>query len=105
VPHADASDREKLPALADGICVRIADALRADVRAGIGRTVAKIDDLLESRREADRVLRAVAGTPGAGTVATADSVRSRVVVQYLQELAAIEPTLRAGKLDVLVEHD
>jgi hypothetical protein len=105
VPHPDAEDRERLPALATGVCDRVAEALRVEVRAGIGRTVPTIGDLLVSRREADRVLRALRATPGSGPVATADSVRGRVVIQFLQELAVNEPTLRAGKLDELLDHD
>ena len=105
VPHADADDRDRLPALVGALCERIADALRVDVRAGIGRTVLTVRDLLASRGEADRVVRALAGAPGVGQVANADDLRSRVVLQYLQEHAATEPTLRSGKLDVLREND
>jgi hypothetical protein len=105
VPHADGDDHERLPAFVVGLCDRVADALHVTVRAGVGRTVATINELLTSRQEADRVVRALAATPGAGSVATADTVRSQLVVQYLQELAANEPTLRAGKLDLLAEHD
>jgi hypothetical protein len=105
VPHADDDDRARLPTLASGICERVAEALKIEVRAGVGRTVASIGELLVSKREADRVLRALAVSPGVGAVATADTLRSRVVLQYLQEHAATEPTLQTGKLDVLLEHD
>ncbi len=105
VPHVDAGDRERLPALAIGICERVGDALKLDVRAGVGRTVASIGELLTSRREADRVLRAIAASPGIGAVATADTLRSRVVLQFLQELATHEPTLQSGKVELLVDHD
>src|SRR5439155_17319419 len=88
VPLTDGDDAGALAALASGICQRTADALHADLRAGIGRTVAGIADLLTSRRDADRVLRALADSPTAGPVATVDSVRPRVVLQYLHELAA-----------------
>jgi PucR-like helix-turn-helix protein/diguanylate cyclase with GGDEF domain len=105
VPSADDSDRSRLPALAAGMCERVADALKVEARAGVGRTVAGIHELLASRREADRVLRALAASPHVGPAATADAVRSRLVLQYLQEEAAGEATLRGGKLDQLVEHD
>jgi DNA-binding PucR family transcriptional regulator len=103
VPNADGD--ESLAHLADGICDRTADALHAELRAGIGRTVSSISDLLVSRRDAEHVLRALAADPSAGTVATVDTVRPRVVLQYLEELAEADSLLRAGKLDVLVEHD
>jgi hypothetical protein len=105
VPLIDGDDEDRLVALASGICERIREALHVEPSAGIGRRVASIDGLRESQREADRVLRALRGVAGAGPVATADAVRSRVVLQFLQEVAASEPTLRAGKLDALAEHD
>ena len=105
VPLADADDRERLPALANGIRERAAEALHLELRAGIGETVAGVTGLLDSRRQADRVLRALANTPWVGPVATVDQVRSRVVLGQLQELAARDPGLRVGKLDILVDHD
>jgi DNA-binding PucR family transcriptional regulator len=47
----------------------------------------------------------MAATPLAGPVATIDDVRARVVLDQLRELAIADEGLRAGKLDVLREHD
>jgi hypothetical protein len=105
VPHADAGDRERLPALATAIVERAAEALNVHLRAGVGGTVETLAQLLASRDEADRVLRALATAPAAPPVATVDAVRSRVVLHRLQELAAADPGLRRGKLEVLLEHD
>jgi len=105
VPLADADDRARLPALARGIIERADEALHLEMRAGIGRTVPTFAQLLDSRREADRVLRAMAATPSAGPVATVDHVRARVVLDQLRDLAVADEGLRAGKLDVLSEHD
>ena len=105
VPAADPDDRDRLPALAADIVERAADALNVELRVGIGATVPTLAGLINSRREADRVLRALAETPGARAVAAVEHVRARVVLQQLQELAAVDPSLRAGKLDVLLEHD
>jgi hypothetical protein len=105
VPLVDADDRGRLPALARGILDRAEEALHLELRAGIGRTVPALAQLLDSRREADRVLRALAVTPTAGAVATVDDVRARVVLDQLRELAAADDALRAGKVDVLVAHD
>jgi hypothetical protein len=105
LPQADSDDRDRLPAFTTGICKQVGDALAVDVRAGIGATVPTIAQLIVSRREADRVVRALAATGEVGTVATADLVRSQIVLQLLAEAAAAEPTLREGKLDLLVEHD
>ena len=105
VPMAGPDDRMRLQALASDIVERASESLNLELRAGIGATVPALSGLLTSRREADRVLRALVSTPTAGAVASVDQVRSRVVLQQLQELAASDPSLRAGKLDVLVEHD
>jgi hypothetical protein len=104
VPDTDGGEAG-LHALATGICERTAEALHVDLRVGIGASVATISELLASRRDADRVLRALAADPAAGPVATVDTVRPRVVLQYLQELSAADPLLSSGRLEILVEHD
>jgi hypothetical protein len=104
-PSGDTDDRSRLLALARGVVERAAEALHVELRAAIGATVAGLSGLVESRDEADRVLRALAASPDAGPVATADDVRARVVLQRLQELAAKDEGLRVGKLAVLADHD
>ncbi|MEY2478142.1 MAG: hypothetical protein QOG87_3457 [Actinomycetota bacterium] len=104
-PTGDPEDRGRLPALARGVTERAAEALQVELRAAIGATVPGLPGLVESRDEADRVLRALAASPHAGPVATADEVRARVVLQRLQELAARDEGLRVGKLALLADHD
>jgi DNA-binding PucR family transcriptional regulator len=104
-PTPDAEDRARLPAFAGGVIERAAEALQLDLRAAVGATVPALSALVESRQEADRVLRALAASPAVGPVATVDVVRARVVLQRLQELAARDAGLRAGKLEVLLAHD
>jgi len=105
VPLVAGDDRARLPVLALGIVDRADEALHARLRAGIGRTVPSVAGLLASRHEADRVLRAMAVRDWPGPVATVDDVRAHVVLGQLQELAAADPGLRTGKLDILVEQD
>lgn len=104
LPHDDDTERDRLASFAASAADRIDEALPGDVRVAIGRTVPSLAGLLESRAEADRVLRAMA-TTSAGRVGSAESVRAEYVLEYLKELADREPTLRTGKLDVLIEHD
>ena len=104
-PTPDDEDRARLPVLARGVIDRASEALQVELRAAIGATVPGLTALVESRLEADRVLRALGASPDAGPVATVTDVGARVVVQRLQELAAADAGLRAGKLDVLREHD
>jgi len=105
VPLVDGDDRARLPALAQGVVDRADEALHARLRAGIGRTVPSVAELLASRHEADRVLRAMAARHWPGAVATVDEVRAHVVLDQLQELAAADSGLRTGKLDLLVDQD
>jgi hypothetical protein len=105
VPQVDADDRGRLPALAAGIIERAAEALHVQLRSGIGETVPAVSGLLASRREADRVLRAMEATAWSAPAATVDDVRAHVVLHQLQELAAADSSLRAGKLDLLIQQD
>jgi DNA-binding PucR family transcriptional regulator len=104
-PAGDGEDRDRLRALAAGVIERAAEALQVELRAAIGATVPGLSALAVSRAEADRVLRALSASTGAGAVASVDDVRARVVLQRLQELAANDDALRTGKLDLLVVHD
>lgn len=105
VPHGEPGERDRLPAFAGAIRTQVMDALKIDVRVGIGATVETIAQLLAARREADRVVRALGDTSGIGPVAMAQDVRSQIVLQLLDEVAVTEPALRAGKLDRLVDND
>ena len=98
-------DADQLASMARGICERATETLHIELRAGVGRSVAGWPDVLASRQEADRVLRALAETPGGGPVATVDSVRARIVLHRVRELAADDPLLAHGRLDVLSAHD
>ena len=63
-----------------------------------------LDVVGRSRREADEVLD-VLGTDTAGTVASIDAMRARVVVHRLIQLAAEHPELNQGKVVLLAEQD
>jgi hypothetical protein len=103
LPHDDGSERDRLPAFVSGVADKIDEALKTKVRAALGGTVGSLADLLDSRAEADLVLRAMGSS--AERVASADSVRAQFVLEQLRTVAAREPGLRAGKIDVLLEHD
>jgi DNA-binding PucR family transcriptional regulator len=105
VVSADDRDDNAAPtALATAILGRAGQALRVDVRAGIGSVVAAASDLVTSRREADEVLDVLAAGP-AGSVASIGSVRSKVILHRLTQLATRDQALASGKVAALAEQD
>jgi DNA-binding PucR family transcriptional regulator len=106
LPETDSVDRARLAAFVRDLVARTSEAARTELRAALGSTVDSIDQLATSNREATRVLHAMvdAAAP-AGSVATLDEMRSRVFMSELRELTGRQPELRAGKVDVLIDHD
>ncbi|HUS62222.1 MAG TPA: helix-turn-helix domain-containing protein, partial [Acidimicrobiales bacterium] len=96
----DESDVRRLSALASDVIERTEGALRVPMRAGIGSTVPRLDDVAVSRREADQVLRS-SGEP----VTHVEEVRSRIVLLELADLARGQAQLQAGPLAALQAHD
>jgi hypothetical protein len=105
VASSEPPSAERVERLATGLVENVRRGPRVTLRAGIGTTVAGLERLPESRRDADSVLRALAEDPEAPTVATLDAVRSRVILAALRDLAQREPALLRGKLDRLREQD
>jgi len=104
LPTPADADRSRLMAFANNVAQRTQAATRTRVRVGIGSTAAELRDLHRSREEADEVLRLLRRT-GDHTTAHVDDVRGRVALLRLQDLAAQDPRLRAGKLQGLIDHD
>jgi hypothetical protein len=105
VVSADESAEVTQPtALATAILQRAGQALRVDLRAGIGSAVGSLDLLVRSRREADEVLDVLGSAPP-GSVASIGSVRSKVILHRLTQIAVRDPALTAGKVAALAEQD
>ena|SRR5262245_4125522 len=98
-------DRTALRAFAAQMAERISATLPNDLRVGVGSTSFRLADLLTSRRDADRTLRALAENPGGGAVATIEEVRASTILAELTDIASREPRLLAGKLDILRSAD
>lgn len=94
-----------LAELARDIAARVHQALRVELRAGIGSSVDNFARLHVTRWEADQVLRLLASAPGSAEVAHVDDLRSHVVLQRLIDLAVSDDQVRAGKLTGLMRHD
>ena len=116
--HAGAA---ALVSLADDIIAQTRDALAVELWAGVGSLVPGLAQLVESRWEADQVLRVLGdgdsdgkgdgdrGRSAAGRerrlAVYADDVRARLVMLQLRDLAREQPALASGRLAVLVDHD
>jgi hypothetical protein len=104
VPADAEAGAEPFVALADAIVGRARQALRVELRAGVGSAVAGLDDVVASRREADDVLDVLAAS-GDRTVAGIDDVRPQVVLHRLGQLAERHPELAYGRVLALAEQD
>ncbi|WP_309501054.1 helix-turn-helix domain-containing protein [Saccharopolyspora gloriosae] len=78
--------------------------LRATAQAGVGSVVAGLDEVPQSRAEADRVLDAMAHDLDTG-IATIADVRSRVVLSELLTVLGGNERFRDPRLNALFEHD
>ena len=90
--------------LADAIVGRAQQALRLELRAGVGSAVSGLDAVVTSRREADDVLDVLASTSDR-RIAAIDDVRPQVVLHRLGQLAERHPELGYGRVLALAEQD
>ncbi|HEX4654894.1 MAG TPA: helix-turn-helix domain-containing protein [Mycobacteriales bacterium] len=104
VPVEADADAEPAIALATAVVERARQALRVQVRAGVGTAVAALDGVPASRREADEVLDVLGAMPDRA-VAAIGAVRAQVILHRLRAIAATSPELSAGRVTALAEQD
>jgi PucR-like helix-turn-helix protein/diguanylate cyclase with GGDEF domain len=105
LPCPDGTQPSSLLTFADNVVQRAQVTTRTVVRVGIGSPAAELRDVQRSRREADEVLRVLHRSSKSGLTAHVDDVRGQLALLHLEDLAAHDPRLRAGKIRTLVEHD
>ena len=106
LPSLDGSQPDRVVNLAGEIVAHAADALKVALVAGVGSTVATVGDVLQSRQEADRVLRVLCGEHDrGGTVAHIDDVRVRAILLELGDILRGRPDLTLPALESLAAHD
>jgi DNA-binding PucR family transcriptional regulator len=105
LPAADPSEGGRLLAFAGELVERAEAAIGSRVTAGIGSTATELRDVRFSRREADDVLRVLPRLREQITVGHVHDLRGHIALMKIEEYAAEEPVLRAGKVHRLVEHD
>jgi len=104
VPADPEGDVAAAMSLARAVVDRARQALRLQVRAGVGSQAAGLAGVAASRREADEVLEVLAAGP-AGEVSTIDAVRAQVILHRLRAVAAADPELSTGRVAALAEQD
>ncbi len=82
-----------------------ADAVCVGVRAAIGSTLTGLKGAVDSKREADLVLRVLAEEGTSVAVAPIEEVRSRTLFLELIDLIGDDATFRAGQVAAIGEHD
>lgn len=103
LPTPDGADPARLRVLANDLRERTEVTVRIPIRVGIGSPAHEPRDIHRSRTEADQVLRVIARRDE--RVGHVDDVRGHIALRRLEDLAAQEPLLRAGKIERLVAHD
>ncbi|PAZ16269.1 transcriptional regulator [Streptomyces sp. SA15] len=87
----------------------ITDAVRRHLglplRGSVGCVVPGLGDVPESRREADRILDAMAGADVSTAVAALPDIQAEVLVSEVLTLLSAHPEIRDPRLTALVEHD
>lgn len=87
-----------------GLVTALRQSLGSPVQAGVAGPAPGLADVPALRRNADRVLHALAKLPGRA-VAAFDELRSSVVLDEVMALLIDNPHLHDPALDVLFEHD
>jgi sugar diacid utilization regulator len=99
----DVSDSSGLRRFADDGARRAASALQAQVHAAVGGAVSSVDQVADSRHDADRVMRVLLRGATSRTVADLDEVRAQANLLEVLDLLRERPHLRTGPLRLLSE--
>lgn len=99
------TDADAVVALAHRLRQRVRDALAADVRIAVSRTVTEPAEIPVARRDADQVLEVLLADEHAAGVAVYDDVAGRVLVHAVREVMGAHPLIVDGQLQRLAAYD
>lgn len=106
VPESGRVTARRIREVVADVTQRATHALKRDVFAGIGGSVADIGGLAGSRWEAEQTLTALVAAGGSGPrVATIDEMQCEVVLRHVRERLCDDPRCRTPHLDLLARHD
>ncbi|MEW1859953.1 helix-turn-helix domain-containing protein [Streptomyces sp. NBC_00669] len=103
--RTDAGAERRVVKFAENVVSTVQRSAGLALRVGIGVPAARLGEVPAGRRIADRVLRALAGSAQAPTIATVTDVRSRVTLMELTERGAPSVDLPPGPVQRIIEHD
>jgi PucR C-terminal helix-turn-helix domain/GGDEF-like domain len=107
LPGSEPLPATRLLQWAEDVIEHAHGAFRVELKAGIGSTVNHLSQVVQSRHDADQVLRIlrIESQLVGRQVATIDQVRGHAFLLELQETAALQPHLQYGKVAALVRYD
>jgi hypothetical protein len=107
LPGSEPLPATRLLQWAEDVIEHAHGAFRVELKAGIGSTVNHLSQVVQSRHDADQVLRIlrIESQLAGRQVATIDQLRGHAFLLELQETAALQPHLQYGKVAALVRYD
>jgi PucR C-terminal helix-turn-helix domain/GGDEF-like domain len=107
LPGSEPLPATRLLQWAEDVIEHAHGAFRVELKAGIGSTVNHLSQVVQSRHDADQVLRIlrIESQLTGRQVATIDQLRGHAFLLELQETAALQPHLQYGKVAALVRYD
>lgn len=105
LPQQTGDEPGRVVAFMKSILQEIVDVQGVELRAGIGSTVQRLQDLPISKHEAEQALATLTAESARTRVVHIEEVRSRTIIMDLVDLSASMPQLRAGRLEHLVDED
>ena len=105
MPLGRTQGRERIVELANRIAERAERALGAQLIAGVGRSVAGVAEVPDSRRAAEQALTVLVTRNGGARVADIEQVRAHAALLELLRLGETHPELLSGKVADLIAAD
>jgi len=88
-----------------GVVRQARDALRAELRCGVGAAVERISDVARSRREAEQALRVLGRGMSDDEVGDVATLNSQILLLRVEDLCAELPEMMSGKVARLRQAD
>ena len=98
-------DQRTLLRLAQQVQEHAEARLGLELLGAVGPTIDSLREVSRARRDVERVLGVLRGDPSGRSVASAEQVRSEIVLHELKELSLDHPGLTRGKLERVLAHD
>ena len=105
LPGSEPLPAERLLHVANEVIDHAERAHQVRLRAGIGSTVARLDEVEQSRQDADQILQLLKRGLAGRRTASIDQVRAHAFLLELAEVESLRPHLQHGKVAALARYD